>query len=213
MTQHVLLVLRDGEPPRCVGPFALKRSAESLVELEQLREGEYLIQPLEPPTARHRLIPSPVPRDARCAACGKPFLPTHSIAAPGPTSRHPFRRAVGDVVIADSEDLSPEVQELATRLLQERRDQLGERGVRALYETTPRTLSPEGQAVVAGALADWEEKKRQAGADPVNFTARHPYRDLAAGGRPITQWIEAHADQLRRFAPTELPDPPKEIEP
>lgn len=191
MTQFVLLILREGEPPRCVGPFALQRSAESVVELEELREGEFLIQPMESPTARHRLIPSPVPRDALCLSCGKPFLPTHSIAAPGPTSRHPFKTASGYRPSGSIEDdfVPDHLAHAVNSLLQERRDQLGERGVRALYEQQPPPLSPEGQAVAA--------------------TLR---RDLAAGGRPITSWIEGHASELRRFVPPELPEPPKEIE-
>jgi hypothetical protein len=180
MSQHVLLVLRDGEPPRCVGPFLSELSAAALVELEQLREGEYLIQPLEPPTARHRLIPSPVPRDVMCEACGKPYLPTHSAAAPGPNARHPFKLpTVLEVLDGDPPPSS--------------------------YP-----LSPEGRAVAAGALADWEEKKAAARRTYPSFPAG--ITDLAAGGRPITSWIEAHADTLRRFAPNELPQPPKEIE-
>lgn len=191
MSQFVLLVLRDGEPPRCVGPFALQRSAESMVELEQLREGEYLIQPLEPPTARHRLIPSPVPRDLLCLSCGKPFLPTHSIAAPGPTSRHPFKTVSGYRPSGSIEDdpVPDHVAYGVNALLRERDEQLGERGVRALYEQTPPPISPEGQAVAA--------------------TLR---RDLAAGGQPITQWVEEHADQLRCFVPQQLPERPKEID-
>lgn len=205
MSQFVLLVLRDGELPRCVGPFALQRSAESMVELEQLREGEYLIQPMEPPTARHRLIPSPVPRDLLCLSCGKPFLPTHSIAAPGPTSRHPFRTATGyrpsgsikdDVISGVLADVPP---------IEERRHEYEGRFI------PQEPTSAEGRAVAAGALADWEELKRKAREQrPIRPSL---YTDLAAGGRPITSWVEAHADQLRRFVPQELPEPPKEIEP
>jgi hypothetical protein len=35
---------------------------------------------------------------------------------------------------------------------------------------------------------------------------RDPTRDLAAGGTPVTRWAEEHADQLRRYAPPELPE-------
>lgn len=31
------------------------------------------------------------PRDAKCGACGRPFWPDHTVTAPGPTVKHPFR--------------------------------------------------------------------------------------------------------------------------
>lgn len=91
MSQHVLLILREGKPPRVVGPFLSEVGIQLVIEREELREGEYLVQPLESPSPRHALLPSPVPRDVLCEACGKPYLPTHSIAAPGLNARHPFK--------------------------------------------------------------------------------------------------------------------------
>lgn len=156
MTQHVLLILREGEPPRILGPYALAAGALAEAAIRQLIKGEFLVQPLEPPRhfkgGRHALIPSPVPRDAKCLSCGQPYLPTHSTAAPGLTVHHPFK----------SED----------------------------------TLDPTMPDHLAYMASQFQ---------------RPP--DLAAGGRPITNWVEHHADQLRRFVPRELPRPPKEIEP
>lgn len=60
--------------------------------------------------------------------------------------------------------------------------------------------SPTPRRVVAGALAAWEAKKEEARSRDTK-----PLPDLAAGGRPITSWIEQHADQLQRFVPQELP--------
>jgi len=215
MSQFVLLVLREGEAPRIVGPFLSELTAQGLAGWSGLREGEFLIQPLEPPPGpaergRHSLIPSPYPRDLKCEACGNPYLPTHSIAAPGPTTRHPFRAPSGhhaDVMIVDDvlpADLAREVDQLA--VTDRRPEYFGQLRPEPGRCTKYRNLSCSCEARNQPcwrlqATSDWEKKKAVAA------------RDLAAGGRPITSWIEAHADQLRRFAPPELPQPPKEIEP
>ena len=198
MTQQILMILpsTEDETPRMVGPFLTEATANSWADTKKIDPIRRVIRPLESPTSiygygRHALIPSPVPRSVLCEACGKPFLPTHSIAAPGPTSRHPFKTVSGYRPSGSIEDdpVPDHVAYGVNALLRERDEQLGERGVRALYEQTPPPISPEGQAVAA--------------------TLR---RDLAAGGQPITQWVEEHADQLRRFVPQQLPERPKEID-
>lgn len=233
MSQHVLLILREGQPPRCVGPLLSPLSADRIVELEGLREGEYLLQPLESPTARHRLIPSSRPRDQLCKACGEPFLPTHSAAAPGPTVKHSFRDAMHVITEQDAPD---HVAHAVDSLLRQRDKELGPRGVRALYEQTPppesytREPRPGMCRLYQLSACGCAERGNQCELNGIDLGFREvaqaargvrelyelsacEVRDLAADGRPITSWVEGHADQLRRFVPHELPQPPKEIDP
>lgn len=220
MTQHVLLILREGETPRILGPYALAAGALAEATIQELREGEFLVQPLEPPRrvrtrGRHELIPSPVPRDVVCQSCGRPFLPTHSIAAPGPTTRHPFKPTAaasspeGRAVVAGAlEETDPIPDHLAHAIAavspSEHFGQLRTPpGQCTRYRNLPCTCEAENRMCWrAEAVSDWEKKKRAAAIG-----------DLSAGGRPITSWVDAHADQLRRSVPPELPTPPKEIEP